>query len=100
MTSFPRRIALLGSTGSIGRQTLDVVRCYPEHFQVVALAARTNISLLAQQAKEFSPDMTACFVETPARERAAREALPNVLFGEPGLLEIATHPNVDIVVAA
>src|SRR6266581_811843 len=100
MTSFPRRIALLGSTGSIGRQTLDVVRCFPEHFRVVALAARSNISLLAQQAQEFSPEITACFAETPEQEIAAREALPNVIFGEQGLLDVATHPDVDIVVAA
>src|SRR5437660_2457153 len=100
MTSFPRHIALLGSTGSIGRQTLDVIRCYPEHFRVVALAARSNISLLAQQAQEFSPAITACFAETPELELAAREALPNVIFGEQGLLEVATHPEVDIVVAA
>src|SRR5438046_200543 len=100
MTSFPRRIALLGSTGSIGRQTLDVVRCFPEHFRVVALAARSNISLLAQQAQEFSPEITACFAETPEQEMAAREALPNVIFGEQGLLDVATHPDVDIVVAA
>jgi len=100
MTSFPRRIALLGSTGSIGRQTLDVVRCYPEYFRVVALAARSNISLLAQQAQEFSPAITACFAETPEQEIAAREALPNVIFGEQALLDVATHPDVDIVVAA
>jgi 1-deoxy-D-xylulose-5-phosphate reductoisomerase len=100
MTSFPRRIALLGSTGSIGRQTLDVVRCYPEHFRVIALAARSNISLLAQQAQEFSPAITACFTETPEQEIAAREALPNVNFGEQALLDVATHPDVDIVVAA
>jgi 1-deoxy-D-xylulose-5-phosphate reductoisomerase len=100
MTSFPRRIALLGSTGSIGRQTLDVVRCYPEHFRVVALAARSNISLLAQQAQEFSPAITACFAETPEQEIAAGEALPNVKFGEQALLDVSTHPDVDIVVAA
>src|SRR3989441_7374023 len=100
MTKFPRRIALLGSTGSIGRQTLDVVRCFPEHFRVVALAARSNISLLTQQAQEFSPAITACFAETPEQEMAAREALPNVIFGEQGLLDVATHPDVDIVVAA
>ena len=100
MTSFPRRIALLGSTGSIGRQTLDVVRCYPEHFQVVALAARSNISLLAQQAKEFSPTITACFAETPDIEIAAKEVLPDVILGERGLFEVATHPEVDMVVAA
>ncbi|HXZ03831.1 MAG TPA: 1-deoxy-D-xylulose-5-phosphate reductoisomerase [Ktedonobacteraceae bacterium] len=100
MTSFPRRIALLGSTGSIGRQTLDVVRCFPEHFRVVALAARSNISLLAQQAQEFSPAITACFAETPELERASRAALPDVILGKQGLHEVATHPDVDIVVAA
>jgi len=66
----------------------------------VALAARSNISLLAQQAQEFSPAITACFVETPDQAIAAREALPNVIFGEQGLLDVATHPDVDIVVAA
>src|SRR5947209_156248 len=100
MTGFPRRIALLGSTGSIGRQTLDVVRSYPDHFRVVALAARSNISLLKQQTQEFFPVITACFAETPDQEIAAREALPNVIFGEQGLLDVATHPDVDIVVAA
>src|SRR5215469_8429704 len=100
MTRFPRRIALLGSTGSIGRQTLDVVRCFPEHFRIVALAARSNVSLLAQQAQEFGPKLTACFAETPQIERAAREALPKVLLGAQGLLEVATHSDVDVVVAA
>ncbi len=100
MTSFPRRIALLGSTGSIGRQTLDVVRCFPEHFRIVALAARSNVSLLAQQAQEFAPALTACFAETPEIERAAREALPGVSLGEQGLLEVATHHDADIVIAA
>src|SRR5260370_7365148 len=100
MTSFPRRIALLGSTGSIGRQTLDVVRCYPEHFSVVALAARSNISLLAQQVQEFAPTLTACFAETPELERAAREALPGVALGQEGLLHLAPNADLDIVVPA
>src|SRR6266849_1730697 len=100
MSSFRRRIALLGSTGSIGRQTLDVVRCFPEHFQVVALAARSNVELLAQQAREFHPAFVACFADTPDIEKAARAALPGVLPGEQGLLAVATHPDVDIVVAA
>jgi len=100
MTSFPRHIALLGSTGSIGRQTLDVVRCFPEHFRIVALAARSNVSLLAQQAQEFAPALTACFAETPEIERATREALPGVSLGEQGLLEVATRHDADIVVAA
>ena len=100
MNIFPRRIALLGSTGSIGRQTLDIVRCFPAQFQVVALAARSNVELLAQQAQEFHPEFVACFADTPEIERAARAALPGVLLGEQGLLAVATHPDVDIVVAA
>lgn len=100
MNTFPRRIALLGSTGSIGQQTLDIVRCFPEHFQVVALAARSNVALLARQAQEFHPAFVACFAGTPEIEQAARAALPGVLIGEQGLLAVATHPDVDIVVAA
>lgn len=100
MSSFPRRIALLGSTGSIGRQTLDIVRCFPEHFQVVALAARSNVELLAQQAREFQPAFVACFADTPEIEKSARASLPGALIGEQGLLAVATHPDVDIVVAA
>jgi 1-deoxy-D-xylulose-5-phosphate reductoisomerase len=99
-SGFPRRIALLGSTGSIGRQTLDIVRCFPQHFQVVALAARSNVELLAQQAQEFHPAFVACYADTPGTEAAARAALPGVLIGEQGLLAVATHPDVDIVVAA
>jgi 1-deoxy-D-xylulose-5-phosphate reductoisomerase len=100
MTSFPRRIALLGSTGSIGQQTLDVVRCFPEHFRVVALAARQNVDLLAAQAREFQAPVTACFADSAEVAQAARAALPGVLLGEQGLLEVATLPEVDIVVAA
>ena len=71
MTAFPKRIALLGSTGSIGRQTLDVVRQFPEHFRVVSLAARSNITLLAQQVAEFHPDVVACAAETVEQQQAA-----------------------------
>lgn len=100
MTQFPKRIALLGSTGSIGQQTLDVVRSFPEHFRIVALAARSNVTLLAQQVQEFNPSLVACFADTPEVEAAARATFPTVVLGEQGLLEVATHPQADIVVAA
>lgn len=100
MANFHRRIALLGSTGSVGQQTLDVARCFPDNFSVVALAARQNVDLLASQAREFRVPVTACFAETSEIAQAAREALPNVLLGEQGLLEVATLPEADIVVAA
>ncbi len=98
MTPFPKRIALLGSTGSIGRQTLDVVRRFPEHFRIVSLAARSNITLLAQQVEEFHPQLVACIADTPELERAATSALPGVVLGKQGLTVAATHPDVDIVV--
>ncbi|GAC1309315.1 MAG: 1-deoxy-D-xylulose-5-phosphate reductoisomerase [Ktedonobacteraceae bacterium] len=100
MIQIPKRIALLGSTGSIGQQTLDIVRSFPEHFRIVALAARSNVTLLAEQAQEFHPSLVACFAGTPAVEAAARSVLPHVVLGEEGLLAVATHPDVDIVVAA
>ena len=100
MTTFPRRIALLGSTGSIGRQTLDVVRRFPDHFEVVALAARSNVELLAKQVQEFKPSLVTCFADTPGVEEKAQAALPCVVLGEQGLLEVATHAEADIVMAA
>ncbi len=100
MTTIPRRIALLGSTGSIGRQTLDVVRRFPDQFKVVALAARSNVALLAQQVQEFKPDLVTCFADLPEVEALARDLLPTALLGEQGLLAVATQSDVDIVVAA
>src|SRR5438270_3770971 len=98
MSNYPKRIALLGSTGSIGQQTLDVVRCFPEQFQIVALAARSNVRLLAEQAQEFHPSLIACFADSPEVAKAARVAFRRVVLGEQGLLDVATHPDVDIVV--
>ncbi|MBV9021947.1 MAG: 1-deoxy-D-xylulose-5-phosphate reductoisomerase [Ktedonobacteraceae bacterium] len=100
MMKFPRRIALLGSTGSIGRQTLDVVRRFPEQFHIVALAARQNIALLAQQVHEFKPSFVSCFADTPIAEEMVRTELPEAILGEEGLLGAATHAEADIVVAA
>ncbi len=100
MSASVKRIALLGSTGSIGQQTLDVVRCFPERFRIVTLAARSNVELLARQVREFQPSLAACFAETSEVARTARAAIPNVMLGEEGLLAAATHPDADIVVAA
>src|SRR5713101_8365866 len=100
MTAFPRRIALLGSTGSVGQQTLDVIRCFPEHFQIVALAAYQNVALLASQAREFRVPVMCCLAQTAEVAQAARAALPGVLLGEQAFSDVATLPEVDIVVAA
>ncbi|HEU5347038.1 MAG TPA: 1-deoxy-D-xylulose-5-phosphate reductoisomerase [Ktedonobacterales bacterium] len=93
-------LTVLGSTGSIGRQTLDVVRAFPDHFRVVALAARGNIALLAEQAREFAPEIVAYTSDDPAIQAQAAEALPNALHGIEALTIAATHPAVTTVVAA
>ena len=98
--SFPRRIAVLGSTGSIGRQTLDVVRSFPEHFIIVALAARNNVEVLAEQVKEFRPALVACTADTPAAEALLKRQLPEAIRGMEGLEAVATFPDADILVAA
>jgi 1-deoxy-D-xylulose-5-phosphate reductoisomerase len=100
MATFPRHIALLGSTGSIGRQTLDVVRCFPDQFQIVALAARNNVELLSQQVQEFKPSLVACFADASEAEEKVRALLPEALLGEQGLLAAATCPEADVVVVA
>ena len=95
-----RRIAVLGSTGSIGRQTLDVVRAFPDHFEIVALAARSNVTLLAEQAQEFHPALVACADTSPETRRQLDALLPGALSGIESLTAAATHPDVEIVVAA
>src|SRR5579859_5551042 len=100
MNIIPKRIALLGSTGSIGRQTLDVVRRFPDKFRIVALAARSSVDVLAEQVQEFQPELVACSAETEEVACAARAVLPGVLLGEQGLLAVATYADADIVVAA
>lgn len=90
------RLAILGSTGSIGCQTLDVVREFPEHFSVVALAAGTNLDLLHDQVREFTPSL----VSTSQPCDASRFAPCEVLCEDDGLRAVATHPDADIVVVA
>ena len=97
-----KQLAILGSTGSIGTQTLDVVRQYPDKFSVYALSAHRKIDLLIQQALEFNPAVVCIGDETfyqPLRD--ALSDLPiKVLAGEKALAEMVTMPVIDVVVAA
>lgn len=97
-----KQIAILGSTGSIGTQTLDVVRQHPNEFAVYALSAHRSVDLLIQQAIEFNPSVVCIADDTyyqPLRD--ALSDLPiRVVAGEKAIAEIVTIPNIDIVVAA
>ncbi len=97
-----RRIAILGSTGSVGAQALDLVARFPERFEVVALAAGRNGDLLARQIRAHRPDLVAIEDETRRNdlEPAAREVGARVLAGADGVDAVATHPEADIVLSA
>ena len=99
-----KQLAILGSTGSIGTQTLDVVRAYPERYGVYALCANRSIDLLVTQAKEFHPEVV-CIADESLYE-ALRSRLSAIHFegkvwtGADAIAEVVTMGSVDIVVAA
>ncbi|MEY2618679.1 MAG: hypothetical protein RL522_1681 [Pseudomonadota bacterium] len=100
----PQRIAVLGSTGSIGTQTLDVIGRHPGRFEVFALTAARQVDLMLQQCARFRPTLAVMADEAAARELASRmaaEGLPTRVLQGPGALEeVAAHPCVDAVMAA
>jgi 1-deoxy-D-xylulose-5-phosphate reductoisomerase len=96
-----KRVAILGSTGSIGVQALDVVSRFPDRFEVVALSAGKNVARLAEQARRFRPRLVAVADEGAARE--LRPLLPagvEIVAGEAGAVAAASHPDVQFVLAA
>jgi 1-deoxy-D-xylulose-5-phosphate reductoisomerase len=97
-----KQIAILGSTGSIGTQTLDVVRQHPEAFSVYAICAHRKIDLLIQQALEFNPAVVCIADETlyqPLRDALSDQPI-QVMAGEKAIAEMVTMPAIDVVVAA
>jgi 1-deoxy-D-xylulose-5-phosphate reductoisomerase len=93
----PKGVAILGSTGSIGRQTLDVIRRLPGQFRIVALAAGANHTLLEDQSREFHPDLVWCQAEGRHMDIKAAAGRKT---GWATMDEMAAHPDVEIVVVA
>ncbi len=97
-----KAITLLGSTGSIGTQTLDIVSQYPDQFRIVGLAARNNVQLLAQQVRQFRPQIVA--ICNPDQLPLLKEAIadldpqPILLGGEAGVVEVARYGDTQAVV--
>jgi len=100
-----KRIAILGSTGSIGRSTLSVVESFPDRFQVVSLAAGRNVDLAFEQAQRWHPRVVSVAAESQAENLKIRlnSAGVNgieVVHGAAGTVRVATHPEADFVVSA
>jgi 1-deoxy-D-xylulose-5-phosphate reductoisomerase len=100
-----KRIAILGSTGSIGRSTLSVAESYPDRFQIVALAAGNNLDAAFEQARRWHPKVVSMAAELDAeilRTRLKKDGLGEieVVHGPAGLVQVGTLANVDFVVSA
>lgn len=97
-----KAITLLGSTGSIGTQTLDIVAQYPDQFRIVGMAAGRNIELLAQQIRQFRPEIVA--ISDPNQLSDLKDAIadvdpqPQLLAGEAGVVEVAAYGDSESVV--
>jgi 1-deoxy-D-xylulose-5-phosphate reductoisomerase len=97
-----KRLAVLGSTGSIGINTLDIAARFENEFKIVALSAGTNIQLLTEQIERFGPHVVSVLNRDLAKalEREISRRKIKVLFGVEGLIQISTLPDVDLVVSA
>jgi len=108
-----KNLSILGSTGSIGRNTLKIVEMFPERFAVKALAAKSNVALLASQIEQFCPEIAVVFDELMAIElktmlkkktsevsKTSEAPGVKILYGEDGYRAAAIHDAVDIVVTA
>lgn len=97
-----KKIGILGSTGSIGTQTLEIVRKYPDRLQVTALAAGSNVKLLEEQVREFKPKVAVLWEEEAAADLRGRIAdLETAVYcGMDGLLRMAALPEIEILVTA
>jgi 1-deoxy-D-xylulose-5-phosphate reductoisomerase len=97
-----KSIAILGSTGSVGVTTLDVVERFSDRFQVVAMAAGRNIALMAEQVRRFRPELVS--VATPELACELKNRLGNqdvaILHGAEGVVAVATHPESQLVMSA
>nr|WP_199289503.1 1-deoxy-D-xylulose-5-phosphate reductoisomerase [Leptolyngbya sp. FACHB-60] len=97
-----KAITLLGSTGSIGTQTLDILEHHPDQFRLVGLAAGNNVELLAQQVRQFKPEIVA--ICNPDKLGELRDALagldpmPQLLAGDDGIVEVARYGDAEAVV--
>ncbi|WP_242222449.1 1-deoxy-D-xylulose-5-phosphate reductoisomerase [Bacillus cereus group sp. BfR-BA-01380] len=94
-------ISILGSTGSIGTSALDVVAAHPEHFQIIGLTANKNIEMLEQQIQTFQPRIVSVSTKELADTLRSRiSTQTKVVYGEDGLIEVATHPNSNLVLTS
>ena len=101
-----KRIAILGSTGSIGKSTLKIVEAFPDRFSVATLAAGINVELAFEQARRWHPKIVSMASEKAAdrlHDKLKKVGLGHAIdiaHGSPGTVKVATYPDADFVVSA
>lgn len=95
-----KNISLLGASGSIGTQTLDVLRSHPDQFRLVAFSVGKNVDYAVKVIQEFSPQIVSVQREEDVLKLQAVSGNTKVVYGSEGLLEVALHPDTEIVVNA
>src|SRR5512133_2461582 len=97
-----KHLSILGSTGSIGVSTLEIVAAHPDRFRVIGLTAGKNLDLLASQIKQFSPRIAAVALQedVPRLEKLCEGMDVKIVGGVEGLVKAATAEETDMVVAA
>ena len=95
-----KKIAILGSTGSIGTQALEVTDKIPEEFEVIALSAGNNIGLISKQIEKYNPKLVSVKTKEDADFLQKKYLNTRIVFGEDGLLTIAGLNEIDILLVA
>src|SRR5450759_3760115 len=101
-----KRIAILGSTGSIGKSTLNIVESFPDRFSVVSMAAGNNVELAFEQARRWRPlvlSMATADAASQVQDRLNKAGLGSAIetvYGSAGSVRVSTHPDADFVVSA
>ncbi|MGD1969666.1 MAG: 1-deoxy-D-xylulose-5-phosphate reductoisomerase [Desulfobacterales bacterium] len=98
-----KNISILGSTGSIGRNALQIVETFPQQFKIKALAAKTNTDLLAKQIEQFTPELAVVFDAASAqqlKQKLGASSKVEILYGDEGYQAAASDATVDIVLTA
>jgi len=99
---YVQKFSLLGSTGSIGTQSLEIIQEHPEQFELVALGAGSNIELLADQIRQFQPSLVS--LNDGSKVQQLKELIkdvkkqPDIMTGQQGAIAVAEHPDADAVI--
>lgn len=95
-----KKISLLGATGSIGTQTVDIVRAHPEHFELSAISVGRNINEARKIIQQCKPALVSVMKQEDCLSLQAEFPSIRFVYGEEGLVEVATHPSTEVLVNA